>query len=129
MAEVTLNSQLSGTEVVEAIVDKVRAKLRRDCYLSPNMAYDWFMATIKIELDVHDAGTTLKIDTTEVIAEGEEPGEDEPIMTVSEHMDIPAAPPNTVRIETGQDIPTLTKENGKNVVKGVRYGKPKPQRG
>lgn len=123
MAEQTMNKQLNGAEIVEAMVDKIRAKFRADCYLNPNSAYDWFTARISIELDMHDTGTMIQVNHSVEASHGEQPiGETEHVEGV---LDIEAAAPNEVRRETGQPIPTLTKDpkTGKLVEKGVRYSR------
>ena|ERR1700692_240978 len=122
MAETTLKEQLSGNEIIEAVVDKVRAKLRGDCYLNPNSAYDWFTAKINIELDMHDTGQMVPTNH-EVKAESGAPPEDEDeIQHVRDGVEIEAAAPNTVRVESGQGVPTRAKdEQGREVVKHVHY--------
>lgn len=128
MAERTLNNPLSGTEVVEAVLDKVRAKLQTDCYLNPNSAYDWFSAEIEIHLDMHDAGSHIKGDYRVQLAEGVKPAETPQHVEADFHID--PAPPNEVRVETGQPVPTLTKdEQGKDVIRNVRYSRKDVARG
>lgn len=122
MSEITLNNQLSGAEIIEAILDKMRQKLRSDCHLNPNSAYDWFDARIKIELDMHDTGAHIKKDYEVGAASGTVP--DGEVDGVSEELHIPAAPPNEVRVSTGQGVPTLTKDaQGNKVVENVRYAR------
>lgn len=121
MAEQTLNNPLSGGEVVEAILDKIRASLRLDCHLNPNSAYDWFSAEVTIKLDMHDAGAHIKGDYTAKATEGNQVAD---AQHVEADFHIDPAPPNEVRVETGQPVPTLTKdEQGNDVVKGVRYSR------
>ncbi len=120
MAEKTLAKPLSGTEVIEAVVDKLRDKMRRDCYLNPNSAYDWFAADITIKLDMHDTGSKVSVEHAALVTEGVKPVDD--TMFVSENLQIEPAAPNTVRMETGQPIPTETKDaHGRRVERGVTY--------
>lgn len=124
MAEQTMNNPLSGAEVVEAVLDRLRTELRKDCYLNPSSAYDWFSCKVSIELDMHDAGSLIKVDRAVTAENGDKPGEVESLQHVSGGFHIDPAPPNVVRVETGQPVPTLTRdEHGKDVVKGVRYGR------
>jgi hypothetical protein len=123
MAEETLKTALSGAEIVEAIADKVRQKLRTDCQLNPNSAYDWFDATITIELNMHDTGVLVKGDYNVKATAGKEP-EQEMQQHVPAELYIAPAPPNEVRVDTGQPVPVLTKdEQGRQVVKGVKYSR------
>lgn len=123
MAEQTLNNPLSGSEVIEAILDKIRLKMQSDCFLNANSAYDWFSAEVEIHLDMHDAGAHIKVDHKVIKAHGSQPADD--LQHVEADFYIDPAPPNEVRVDTGQAVPTLTRdpESGKDVVKGVRYAR------
>ncbi len=123
MAEQTLNNPLAGNEIIEAILDKVRAKLRSDCFLNANSAYDWFNADISYKIDMHDSGALVKVDQQVIVSNGAMP-ETPDLQHVEAEFHIDPAPPNEVRVETGQPVPTLTKdEHGKDVIKGVRYAR------
>lgn len=122
MAETTQKDQLSGAEIIEAVVDKLRTRLRGDCYLNQNSAYDWFTATLKIELDLHDTGAMVRTDYEAKAEFGKPPVEEDSVEQVRDVLEIEAASPNTVRQETGQGIPTLTKDDqGRTVTKHVHY--------
>ena len=124
MAERTLNNPLGGNEVVEAILDKIRLKLKSDCFLNANSAYDWFSAEIEIHLDMHDAGAHIKADFKVQASNGEEPVDGTELQHVEAEFHIDPAPPNEVRVDTGQPVPTLTRDSdGRDVVKGVRYAR------
>jgi hypothetical protein len=122
MAEQTLKNPLSGAEVIEAILDRLRSSLQADCHLNANSAYDWFSAEVAVKLDMHDAGAHIKVDRIAKIHSGTHPSEDLQHVEADFHID--PAPPNEVRVDTGQPVPTLTKdEQGRDVVKGVRYSR------
>lgn len=112
---------------MEAICDKLRAKLRLDCYLNPNSAYDYFSATVILDLKMHDAGTDLAVKHDvvfehDVIDEDAAPVDVEAVRT---ELDIQPEPPNVVRETTGQPIPVLTTDSrGKTAVKRVQYARP-----
>jgi hypothetical protein len=123
MAERTMLKQLSGSEIIEAVLDTLRTKMTRDCYLNPNNAYDFFEARIKVELDMHDTGSLVKSDHEIKILHGDRP-EEEDIEVVVDSVTIPAAAPNDVRQSTGQPIPVLTTDaNGRQVEKSVHYAR------
>lgn len=123
MIEQTQNNPLNGGEVIEAIVDKLREKLRRDCYLNPNSSYEWFTAKLTIELDLQDAGVHVPVKAAIEMEQGI--AKDGEIGHVEAELEIEAEPPNKVRVDTGQPVPVLTKdpETGKLVEKGVRYSR------
>lgn len=127
MAEKVLNLPLSGLEVREAILDKLSRKLERDCYLSPNAAYDWFTANIDISLHLHDVArdVTVKAEVSDKAGEIEDGAK---IKSVNTSMEIAVQPPNEVRVETGQEVPVLTQKDGRPEIKGVRYARNKARK-
>jgi hypothetical protein len=122
MIETTMKTQLSGAEIVEAVVDRVRQSLRGNCHLNANSAYDWFIGTVTLELDLHDTGANIKVDKVATAQFGERPGDGDEANSVDQFQ-IDAEPPNKVRVKSGQPVPVLTRENGKSVVKGVTYSR------
>lgn len=125
MAERVLNDPLSGEEIIQAICDRVSDSLRKDCYLSPNMAYDYFTAVVKIEVRAHDVGRDVEIKTADVVTAGVE-NEDMHLEASDADFVIEAAPPNEVRVESGQPVPVLTKDaEGEPTIKKIKYGRKK----
>lgn len=127
MAEKVLNLPLSGLEVREAILDKLSRKLERDCFLSPNAAYDYFSATINISILLHDVARTETVNQILHEFQGEVPDGTE-IKSVQDSMEIAVQPPNEVRVETGQEVPVLTQKDGRPEIKGVRYARNKARK-
>lgn len=127
MPERVLPNPLSGEEVVRAILDKVGNSLRRDCFLSPNLSYDYFTCEVKLSVRCHDVGRTAEVNVAETVAGGEiEESEDAALEAADAEFQIEAAPPNEVRVDTGQEVPVLTKRaDGKPEVRQVRYSKKK----
>jgi hypothetical protein len=125
MAERVLVNPLSGAEIIEAVADKVRKSLQKDCFLSPNLSYDYYSAEVKISLTAHDVGRDAKVeqaihDTQGEIAENEDAALD----AADAEFAIDAEPPNTVRVESGQPVPVLTRgEDGKPAIRKVKYGR------
>lgn len=125
MAEQTFNEALHGNEVVEAILDRLRNKLRMDCYLNPNMAYDYFTAEISIKLTLHDMGMDVKTEADVQATHGEEPHDDAYVREVTDVLDIDPQPPNVVREQTGQPVPVLSRNaQGKTEIRRVQYSRP-----
>jgi hypothetical protein len=129
MSERVLANPLSGQEVIEAIIDKIRISLRRDCFLSPNLAYDYFSAKIRIELSCHDVGRKAEVTQEIVETQGEVNLEDEALNESDHSFEINPAPPNEVRVETGQDVPVLSRgTDGKPEIKGIKYSRKKVEK-
>jgi hypothetical protein len=123
MPERVLNQQLSGAEIVEAVVDQVRTQLQKSCYLNPNSGYDWMAAKVRVDLELHDTGTLLTESFKAESETGLKPNPDE-IEVHEVDFDIEPAPPNEVRVQTSQPVPVETKDvDGRPVIKGVRYAK------
>jgi hypothetical protein len=122
MTEQTIAQALSGEEIVNAILDKVKTALIRNCDLNPALAYDTFDATIQLQIRMKDSGRVVNVDGKVAVA-SEEPVDDNAFLHEAE-IHIGEAPPNQVRRDTNQPIPTLvTDGDGKHSVKPVRYAK------
>jgi hypothetical protein len=111
---------LSGEEVRNAILYRVDESLRKTCHLSDSAAYTSFRGTIEIRLVLSDYGREVTDNHNveaheEVGLEGEVPRE------VTASITIEPAAPNTVRVETNQDVPVKTVEDGRTVIKKARY--------
>lgn len=122
MSEVAVPEPLSGTEIIDAIVHKVRQALSRDCYLNPNAAYEHFSGKIHIEIAAVDcgrqAGVTVDIplDLVAPLQEGQGTVQAKSDTTIEKQ------PPNLVRKETHQPIPVMTEDgSGKKEIKRVQY--------
>ena len=121
MAEKTLNSPLSGAEIVEALQDRILDKLKRDCYLNPNHAYDWFSAHITLQIKLHDTGQELETTHQVIYATGTPQPESE---EQELELEIEKRAPNEVRIESGQPVPVLTQDKqGRSIIEGIKYGR------
>ncbi len=120
--ERVLANPLSGEEIIEAIAEKVKAALRRDCYLTPNLAYDYYVADVRISLTAHDVGREAKVEVAVHDTQGDP--EDAALEASDASFHVDAKAPNVVRVESGQPVPVLTKgTDGRPEVKGVRYSK------
>ena len=128
--ETAVADPLSGTEVIEAIVAKVREQLRRDCFLSPNAAYEYFTGEIRIKIRAIDVGRNAEVDTTANVAGGTPPEDptDPRIETNESETNIEQEPPNVVRRESGQSVPVTVEDGtGKTESKRVKYAPKAPK--
>lgn len=113
---------LSGEEVREAILFKISESLRKTCHLNDSAAYTAFFADISIKLRLVDYGR--EVTDNHVVQESvdvrppDEPGREQGYEV---HLEVPPAPPNQVRVETGQGVPVNTVVGGKVEQKKVRY--------
>lgn len=105
MAEKTLALPLSGAEVKQAILDRISQALDSDCFLHDASAYDYFYGTAEIRLTLHDAGREEDVNVGVVSRHGEL---SEPLTEGKAEIKFEQAPPNQVRVETGQPVPTDT---------------------
>jgi hypothetical protein len=124
MAERTLPKALSGAEITEAVIAKLRASMRNDCRLQPHMAYGSFSVKVRVDLKFQDPNGHGDTQTAHeaVVEEGELEPDAFPLTV--EFEDEPK-PPNQVRMETGLGIPTLvTSPGGKVEEKKVTYRDP-----
>jgi hypothetical protein len=122
--ERTLNSGLSGEEIVLALLDKIGMALRRDCFLNRTTNYRYFDGKVIIDISMNDVPGDTNVHKEVRHTLGAPPADTTPT-TAHVEIDLNPDSPNTVRIETGQAVPVLTKdENGRMVEKGVQYARP-----
>lgn len=114
---------LNGDEVKEAILYKINESLGRTCHLSHDNAYASFMADISIRLKLNDFGREQRDNhIVQAMEPANIPAEElEQMRSMETNLTIVPAPPNVVRTETNQPVPVPTLENGKRVIKPVRY--------
>jgi hypothetical protein len=120
LAERVLSNDLSGDEICIAAGDMLTQMLRRDCRLQPGNAYRKFTLEMTGTLIAEDVGHVPEIPITLIMRTQQPPAED--IEALDLELDISEAPPNQVRVETGQAVPVETRDaEGKTMVKGVTY--------
>ena len=113
---------LTGEEIINDVLDLIQAKLRGDCNLRETDAYmGGYDGKITIRLNLHGLDTE-KIETEIKIAA---PVDDPEQKTVDAEVAIPLEPRlNVVRERSGQDVPTLAKDDeGRVVVKKRHYAR------
>lgn len=123
MPEEVVVRPLSGEEVQEAVLYKIRESMAKTCNLRPDDAYTSFRAEIEIHLTLSDYGREVS-DNHKVIAQ-EVTDAVPPYVGDTRNYEVEItmepAPPNQVRIETEQKVPVEVTEDGKKVTKLVRY--------
>lgn len=123
MTERVLNLPLDGEEVIQAILDKIAIRLRKDCFLSRNLAYGSFECKVKIALRAHDVGRTAVVEVKETIVQGDE-NEYQHLEAAEAEFEIDSTSPTQTRVETGQDVPVETRNGeGKPIINKVKYSR------
>lgn len=123
MAEIAIPEPLSGTEIVEAVMFRVRQHLMQDCFLNSTAAYESFEGNIRIELRAVDCGRVAEIIQDSPVTSGIpiDPTK-EGFVESTVASDITREPPNVVRRESEQPVPVLTEDSsGRKEVKRVKY--------
>lgn len=118
--ERVLAKPLSGTEVIEAIVSRLREQLQKDCFLAGHMAYSAF--SFKCSIDIKFQASRIEGTSTQVSGSLGEEDLEQPIATETVEVSDEPKPPNEVRRESGQDVPVLAKTpQGRLEERKVRY--------
>ena len=127
MAEQTINKQLSGSEVIEAICHGLRTALSLDDRFAPHVAYSGLGYAITVTVSLPGA---VQEQVTRTVAgqAGDVPPDADTVDLAAER---PVQSPNEVRLDTEQPLPVLvrdeahggTREEWKRVSK---HGPPKP---
>lgn len=122
MPEEMVVRPLTGTEVQEAVIHKIRESMAKTCHLLSTNGYTAFRAEIEIHLTLSDYGEN-RFDNHKIIAqEGTLPPVEDPSTQQYEiEVTMEPAPPNQVLIESGQKVDVQTTEDGKKVIKSFRY--------
>lgn len=118
---------LCGPEIIEDILDQIRERLQRDCFLSREAAYPGgYSGQIDIDLKLH--GIDAQELKTKIVMGIDKPA-DEKTHEIKEKVEISVEQRlNVVRQRSGQDVPTLTTgEDGRPEVKKRHYGRPAPE--
>ncbi len=127
MPERVLPENLSGKEIRIAVAEQIADQLMRDGYLSESHAYSHYTLKGTLHIECFDLGTLYAVNMPVSAAPVTDP-ENAALDAFDVELSQEAQDPNTVREETGQEIPVLTKgPEGKPEIKGVRY--PRPKRG
>lgn len=118
---------LTGSEIIEDALDQVQTKLHADCNLREADAYTGgYDGYVDVHLNLHGLDT-VKVETRIPISAPARiaPDPNEEAITVDAHVNIPLeARLNVVRERSGQDVPTLAKDDdGHVVVKKRRYAR------
>ncbi len=107
MPEKTIALALSGAEIKEALIEKFRQGLDRDCFFHRDAAYDTISGKVTWEIGLHAVDSVTATGAASLNV-----GDGEVSETQKGEVDIEPQPPNEVRIESGQTVPT---DSGKRI--------------
>jgi|WetSurMetagenome_2_1015567.scaffolds.fasta_scaffold110438_3 hypothetical protein len=128
MAERSVALALSGEEIIEAVVARIRKEMRTDCFLNKDLAYSYFEAEVHYKIRLQDCGRAPEAKGVARAKGGEVPTtteNEEDLFLKEGDIEMQMAPPNEVRQESDQPLPVLgTGENGKPEIRRVTYAKP-----
>ena len=118
MAEGDFVEPLNGEEIITDLCCLIADKLRKDCNLRQSDSYSGgYMARITIHLEAYGMDTATVDTSVEVGKQQENPDE-----LIDTPFDIPKEEAlDQVRERSDQPIPTLTIEDGREVVRPRRY--------
>jgi hypothetical protein len=120
-SEKSLPLPLTGEEVQEAVVFKLRECMQKSCHLSSGNAYTSARFEIAVKMTLWDYGREVR---NNEIASGEIdsglPPESEP-ETVEATLTVEPMPPNALRQEVDLPVPVQTVVDGKKVTKHLKY--------
>lgn len=125
MPEEMVVRPLTGEEVQEAVIHKIRQSMARSCNLIATNGYTSFRAEIEIHLTLSDYGREVP-DNHQVIAQEDTGLPPQQLGTYETVVTMEPAPPNQVLIESDQKVDVERVEEGKKVVKSIRYAPRKP---
>lgn len=122
---------LTGEEIINDVLAQVEAKLRGDCNLREVDAYQGgYEGTVQVNLKLRGLDTSeikqeIIVSAPASVTFNGSTGEPVEEKVVEETVEIPLEPRlNVVRERSGQDVPTLSKdENGAPVVKKRHYAR------
>lgn len=126
MAERVLPDPLTGLEIRRAVAELVGRSLEKDGFLNPDTAYDRFDCEVSIKLRCHDIGRVAVVEQTvkDSGKTAEASSDDALLEEANKQFEIHSDSPNEMRVDTGQEVPVLTKDSeGKETIKHVRYSR------
>lgn len=120
-SEKSVPMSLTGEEVQEAAVAKLRECMQHNCHLRLSDAYTSARIEVTVKMVLSDYGREVRNNTVaEVELDSGIPPESEPRVSEGTVVMEPM-PPNSFRVETQQPVPVVTSQDGKKVIKHLKY--------
>jgi hypothetical protein len=112
---------LTGEEIQEAVVFKLRECMQKTCHLHPGNAYTSAKIEVSVKMTLFDYGREVRnneLATVEIDSGLPQEGEPE---TVEGEIKLDPMPPNVLRQETDQAVPVATVVDGKKKIRYLKY--------
>jgi hypothetical protein len=120
-SEKSIPLPLTGEEIQEAVVVKLRECMQKNCHLGLGNAYTSAKIEVTVKMTLFDYGREVRnneLATVEI--DSGLPQESAPV-TVEGQLTTDPMPPNQLRVETDQSVPVQTTQDGKKVTKHLKY--------
>lgn len=115
-----LNLPLSGDEIIEILVQRFEAVLRRDCYLHPANTYNGFSYSLTMNLKLKD----MNFGKETLVWDQHKDGEQEATGEVKEEEKYDSGDsPNQTRLDHDLGIPVERQEGRKKVIRKQNFPK------
>jgi hypothetical protein len=135
-SEKSIPLPLTGEEVQEAVVAKLRECMQKNCHLSLGNAYTAAKIEVSVKMVLYDYGREIRNnEAASVDIETGVPNDAEPVTSEGtvQFGDKSLADPekpmsvNEFRVESEQPVPVQTVADGKKVTKHLKYAPRKPK--
>ena len=112
-SEKSIPLPLTGEEVQEGVLSKVRECMEKSCHLSAGNAYTSCRFEVTVKMTLFDFGREVR--NNEIVTGEIDSGipQEGAALAVEETLDVEPMPPNQFRQETGQAVPVQTVVDGK----------------
>ena len=112
---------LTGEEIQEAVLFKLRECMQKSCHLHLGNAYTSAKIDISVKMILFDYGREVRNnEIAQVELDSTLPPESEPVVA-EETLTVDPMPPNQLRHETDQAVPVPTVVDGKKTIRHLKY--------
>src|SRR5208282_349286 len=112
---------LTGEEIQEAVVFKLRECMQKNCHLSFGNAYTSAKIEIKISMTLFDYGREVRNNEIATVELDSELPNESAAQEVTGELTIDPMPPNILRQEVDLPVPKESVIDGKKVIKYLKY--------
>lgn len=120
-SEKSIPLPLTGEEIQEGALAKVRECFEKSCHLSAGNAYTSARFEITVRMTLFDFGR--EVSNNEIVTGEIDSGipQEGAALAVEENLIVEPMPPNQFRQETGQAVPVATVVDGQKKIRHVKY--------
>ena len=120
-SEKSIPLALSGEEIQEAVLYKVRECMGKSCHLASGNAYTSVRFEVTVKMTMFDYGREVR--NNEIVTGEIDSGipQEGAALAVEETLAVEPMPPNQLRQETDQAVPVQTVVDGKKKIRHLKY--------